>query len=218
MATYVGIFGAPGVGKGTQAGELGLYLGVKHLATGDMFRANLKNKTRLGLQAQVYIDRGDLVPDGLTIDMLRVAMDQPEASGGVLLDGFPRNVVQVDALVKLLAERSAVMHKALYLRARRWVLVKRLSGRLVCGGDPQHTYHEELNPPTVPGICNVDGTALYRRKDDDPETWGHRIDVYLEQTMPVIEWYREAGILAEITGEGGILAVQKKLRRVFKIR
>ena len=165
MATYVVLMGGPGAGKGTQARRLEKELGLPHVSTGDLFREHLKNETELGGLARKYIDRGDLVPDELTVDMVRDRLHRPDAAQGVLFDGFPRTIVQADALQALLAEENAEVNVVPYINVSPDVLLQRLAGRWtcpICG----RVYHVLFNPPATPGRCDVDGGKLYQRDDD----------------------------------------------------
>ncbi len=204
--------GPPGVGKGTQATDLAAHMGVPHIATGDLFRDAAQRGTPLGLQAQGYMQRGELVPDALTIALLLDRLNESDAAAGALLDGFPRTLPQAEALDAALADRGRAVGRALYLTAPRDVLVDRLSGRWLCR-DCQTPYHEIFSPPKVAGICDRCGGELYQRADDRRETIARRLDVYLEQTVPVVEYYRAKGVLAEVNGDQEIAAVQRDLRK-----
>lgn len=206
------IMGPPGVGKGTQATDLAAHMGVPHIATGDLFRDAAQRGTPLGLQAQGYMQRGELVPDALTIALLLDRLNESDAAAGALLDGFPRTLPQAEALDAALADRGRAVGRALYLTAPRDVLVDRLSGRWLCR-DCQTPYHEIFSPPKVAGICDRCGGELYQRADDRRETIARRLDVYLEQTVPVVEYYRAKGVLAEVNGDQEIAAVQRDLRK-----
>ncbi len=212
------LLGAPGAGKGTQAELLSEHLGVPHIATGDLFREALRGDTPLGRQARAYMDRGELVPDSVTIAMVRERMRQPDTSQGAIFDGFPRTVEQAQALDGLLTEHGRRVDIAIYIDVRPEVLLERLSGRWICR-DCGGVYHILSNPPQVPGICTACGGELYQRPDDRPEVQRHRIEVYLEQTAPLIEYYRERGLLTEVDGEREIAQVQEELRDVVaKVR
>ncbi|NPV07214.1 MAG: adenylate kinase [Anaerolineae bacterium] len=207
---YIVLLGAPGAGKGTQAERLQEELGLPHIATGDLFRAALRQQTPLGKLAQSYMDKGQLVPDDVTIRMVQERLEQPDARDGAILDGFPRTVEQARALDALLAERGQQVMVALYIKVSTEQLLARLAGRWVCRrcGD---VYHMLYNPPAQEGVCDECGGELYQRSDDTPETQQRRIDVYLEETAPLIEYYRERGLLAEVDGEQGIEQVYAQL-------
>jgi adenylate kinase len=205
------LLGAPGAGKGTQAELLAEYLGIPHVATGDLFREALRGDTPLGRQAKEYMDRGELVPDLVTIAMVRERLAAPDTQHGVILDGFPRTVEQAEALDEILAERGRGVGVAAFIRVRPEVLLERLSGRWICR-NCQGVYHTLYHPPAVPERCDVCGGGLYQRVDDRPETQSRRIEVYLAQTAPLIEYYRRRGILVEIDGEQDIASVQEELR------
>ena len=212
------LLGAPGAGKGTQAELLAEHLHVPHVATGDLFREALRGDTPLGRQARAYMDRGELVPDSVTIAMVRERMRAPDTVQGAIFDGFPRTVEQAQALDGILAERGQRVDIAIYIDVRPEVLLERLSGRWICR-DCGGVYHTLSNPSLVSGICNACGGPLYQRPDDRPEVQRHRIEVYLEQTAPLIEFYRERGLLAEVNGERDIAQVQEELLgAVAKVR
>lgn len=211
MPTYILLMGGPGAGKGTQADVLVKRYGVPHIASGDLFRDHLKRETPLGKLAKGFMDRGELVPDDVTIGMIRERLKQPDAEGGALLDGFPRTIAQAEALDSLLAEFDGRVNVALYVRVREAVLLERLAGRWTCRGPQQHVYHMLFNPPKVPGICDIDGTELFQRADDTAEVQSRRIKVFFEQTAPLIEYYRQRGLLVEIDGEQPIAAVSADL-------
>lgn len=210
MASYIVLLGPPGVGKGTQAKILVEKTGLPHISSGDLFRENMKNRTELGRQVQVYMDKGELVPDDLTIAMVEDRLSKPDCKAGAILDGFPRTPAQAEALRKTLATRSADVNVVPFINAAEEVLVERMSGRLVCraGG---HVYHEKFSPPKVAGICDLDGSELYEREDDNADTIRRRIHVYMQQTAPLIEFYRGEGKLVEIDGSRSIEAVTQSL-------
>ena len=205
------LLGAPGAGKGTQAQLLAEWLGVPHVASGDLFRENLRNETELGLEAKRYIDDGDLVPDEVTIAMVVERLSRPDCAKGVLLDGFPRTVVQAEALDEVLARQGKAIDLVSYIRVGNEILVARLAGRWTCR-KCESVYHETFNPPKREGICDECGGELYQRPDDTPETQRRRIEVYLEQTAPLIDFYRRRGLLVAIDGEGEIDVVERQLR------
>jgi adenylate kinase len=180
------------------------------VASGDLFREHLKNDTELGRLARGYIDRGGLVPDGVTIAMIRERLSRPDAAVGALLDGFPRTRPQAEALDEMLADLGGKIDAVAVIRVRVPVLIRRLMGRLMCraGG---HIYHEDYNPPRRAGVCDVDGSELYQRSDDDEATVTHRIQVYLAETAPLIAHYRRRGVVAEVDGDQPIEAVTEDL-------
>jgi adenylate kinase len=186
------LFGPPGAGKGTQAVSLAKRTGLPHIATGDMFRANLANGTPLGEQARAYMERGELVPDEITIGMLAERLGGDDTHDGFLLDGFPRNVEQAKALDAMLAERGRAVRALLSIDVPEAELVRRISGRLVCRA-ASHPYHETDAPPKVPGVCDIDGSELYKRKDDNEETVHRRYEIFMDETAPVLDHYRAAG-------------------------
>lgn len=211
MADLIVLLGPPGAGKGTQAKLLSQKLGLAHISSGDLFRENLEKRTDLGILAQEYMQRGDLVPDDVTIAMIRERMRKTDCAKGAILDGFPRTVPQAEALDIWLADSGVgTVRKVPYIKVDEAALIKRLSGRWTCrsGG---HVYHEVFNPPKKAGRCDVDGTELYQREDDKAETVKNRIRVYFEQTSPLIEYYRRKGILQEIDGEKPIAEVTSAL-------
>ncbi len=199
MATYIVLLGPPGVGKGTQAKILSEKTGLAHISSGDLFRENLKNQTELGKLAKSYMDKGELVPDDVTIAMIRDRLSRPDCGAGAILDGFPRTPVQADALQKMLVEFKGQVNSVPYITAAQNILVERASGRWTCRANG-HIYHRKFNPPRKAGICDLDGSELYQRDDDKVETVTHRIQVYLEQTAPLVKYYRQRGKLVEIDG------------------
>ncbi len=210
MPTYIVILGPPGAGKGTQAQNVSRKLGLAHVSSGDIFRENMKNETELGKQAAGYINRGELVPDDLTISMIRERLGRPDCNSGALLDGFPRTPAQAEALSEMLAEFQGQVDVAPYIKVPEDVLIKRLSGRWTCR-EAGHIFHEEFNPPQQAGVCDQDGSELYQRKDDKKETVTNRIRVYMEQTAPLIEHYRTEGVLVEVNGAQSIEQVGAEL-------
>lgn len=208
MATFIVLLGPPGVGKGTQAKLLAERTGLVHVSSGDLFRENLKNQTELGKLAQSYMGKGELVPDDVTIAMIRERLSRPDCGSGAILDGFPRTTAQADALGRMLAEFGGEVNKVPYVTAPEKVLVERLSGRWTCRANG-HIFHEKNNPPKQAGVCDLDGSELYQRDDDKSETVVRRIQVYLEQTAPLIAYYRQRGKLIEIDGAQDIQKVTK---------
>lgn len=208
--TVVVLLGAPGAGKGTQADILAERLGVPHVATGDLFRAAVRDGSPIGLEARRYMERGKLVPDEITIGMLLDRLAQPDAADGVILDGFPRNRPQAEALAGALAERDASVDRAVSIEVPLEELVRRLSGRWVCR-ESGHVYHETSNPPQVAGRCDLDGSELVQRDDDRAETIRARLDLQLASLRDVIDYYAEAGTLRTVDGRQAIDAVTDDL-------
>lgn len=199
---YIVMLGPPGAGKGTQAKRLAQELDLVHVSSGDLFRENLKNETELGKLAQQYMDKGELVPDDVTIRMVEKRLTRPDCKEGAVLDGFPRTADQAEALENLLEKFNGGVDLVPYIKVPDEVLVERLSGRWMSPSG--RVYHEKYNPPTVKWIDDIDGSQLYQREDDKPETVRHRIEVYNEQTAPLIAYYREKGLLVEIDGTQSI--------------
>ncbi len=205
------LLGAPGAGKGTQAEVLRDTLNMAHVSSGDLFRLHMKNETSLGLAAKAYYDRGELVPDSITIQMILDRLHEPDTVNGVILDGFPRTVAQAEALDTALRAADLRVDLALYAKVPTNTLLDRLSGRWICHNCGA-VYHELYNPPTVPGVCDNCGKAeLYQRVDDKRETAENRLRVYFEQTAPVIEYYRHQGVLDEVNGEQPIEQVNDEM-------
>jgi adenylate kinase len=214
MAKYYILLGAPGAGKGTQAELLEKALKIPHVASGDIFRDNLARGTELGLQAKKYMDQGKLVPDDVTVRMILGRLSEPDCANGAILDGFPRTIEQAEALSNALAEQGQKIEAVLYVKVSTEELLRRLSGRYICK-ICQSVYHVSFGPPKRPGICDKCGGELYQRSDDSPETAKKRLDVYMQETMPLIEYYRERDLLREIDGEQSIEAVQDALLRAI---
>jgi len=210
MATFIVLLGPPGVGKGTQAKILADMTKLAHVSSGDLFRENIKNQTELGKLAKSYLDKGDLVPDDVTISMIRDRLTRADCEAGAILDGFPRTPAQADALEKMLAEFKGQVDAVPYITAPEEVLVERASGRWTCRAQG-HIYHQKFNPPKKAGVCDEDGSELYQREDDKVETVTKRIRVYLEQTMPLVDYYRRRGKLIEIDGMQEVELVTKAL-------
>ena len=204
------LLGAPGAGKGTQAHVLARHFGLPRVATGDLFRAAARDGTPLGLAAREYMERGELVPDEITVGMLLERLDAPDAGRGMILDGFPRTRAQAEALDRALAERRAAVAAALLVDVPAEELLRRLTGRWLCSATG-HTYHETAYPPRVPGICDIDGSALIQRDDDRPEIVQARLEKQLGALADVVEHYRAAGILQAVDGRRTIVAVTNDL-------
>jgi len=212
---YIVLLGGPGAGKGTQAERLAENLGIPQVSTGDLFREHLKKETELGLLARQYMDRGGLVPDEITVSMVRERLSRSDAAEGAILDGFPRNIAQAEALESLLDDLGAQLDVVFYIEVPKDVLLKRLSGRWTCRSCGA-MYHEIFNPPKQPGVCDRCGGELYQRPDDTPETQRYRIEVYFEQTAPLIDHYRDKGLLVEVAGRQGIEEIQADLLDLIK--
>lgn len=195
---YIVMLGPPGAGKGTQAKKLAEALNLVHVSTGDLFRENLKNETPLGQLAQQYMNQGELVPDDVTVAMVEERFARPDCEKGAVLDGFPRTPAQAEALENLLEKFDSDVKVVPFVQVPDDILVERLSGRWMSPSG--RVYHEKYNPPVVKWIDDIDGSQLYQRDDDRPDTVRHRIEVYNEQTAPLINYYRDKGLLAEIDG------------------
>lgn len=208
--TVVVLLGAPGAGKGTQAALLTERLGIPHVATGDLFRAAVRDGSPIGLEARRYMERGQLVPDEITIGMLLTRLEAPDSVDGAILDGFPRNRAQAEALDSALTARSSGVDLALQIEVPLDVLVRRLSGRWICQ-DAGHVYHEQSNPPRVAGQCDLDGSILIQRADDRPDTIRARLAGQLDSLGHVVDYYRETGVLRTIDGLQPIDAVTASL-------
>ncbi|HSR34694.1 MAG TPA: adenylate kinase [Anaerolineae bacterium] len=207
---FLVLLGGPGAGKGTQAERLSETLGIPQVSTGELFRENLKNETELGLLAKGYMERGELVPDQVTVGMVRERLSRPDAAKGAILDGFPRTIAQAEALDSLLAELGAKLAVVPYIKLPEDVLLTRLAGRWTCKKCGA-MYHQLFSPPNEQGVCDKCGGALYQRPDDTPETQKHRIQVYFEQTAPLIDYYRDKRLLVEVDGQPGIGQIQAEL-------
>lgn len=216
MTKYLVLLGPPGVGKGTQAKILSERTGLAHISSGDLFRENIKNQTELGMLAQTYMSKGELVPDNVTIGMIRERLSRTDCGVGAILDGFPRTPAQADALEAMLEEFKGHVDAVPFISAAEDVLVERLSGRWTCRANG-HIFNEKFNPPREPGVCDFDGSELYQRDDDKAETVKRRIHVYLEQTSPLIAYYREHGKLVEIDGMQSIEQVAQALESALKM-
>ena len=198
------LLGPPGAGKGTQAARIADELGVTRAASGDLFRDNLRNETELGLLAKSYMDRGDLVPDDVTIRLVMSWISAPEQSGGFVLDGFPRTLPQAEALDSALEPGG--IDRVLYVNVAEDELVRRLAGRFICR-NCQAPYHAITSPPKEEGKCDDCGGELYQRDDDKADVVKNRLDVYFEGTEPLVGHYSRSGVLREINGEGTVDAV-----------
>ena len=204
------LLGPPGAGKGTQAALVSQGAGVAHVATGDLFRENIRNQTELGMQAKAFVDKGALVPDELTVRMLLDRLDRPDTQKGVLLDGFPRTVDQARALDDALKQRGQAVDQVLYINVGEEEVVRRLAGRWTCRKCGA-VYHQVFSPPKQAGKCDQCGGELYQRDDDKPETVRNRLTVFNQQTAPLIDYYKGRGKLLEVNGEQEADAVGKDL-------
>lgn len=200
MKDFYVFLGPPGAGKGTQAKVVARKLGVPQISSGDIFRENLRNQTELGIEANKFIKLGELVPDDLTIEMIKERISRTDCDRGAILDGFPRTPAQAKAFDQMLQETGCKINQVPYIAVQEEELIDRLSGRLTCRAEG-HVFHKKYNPPQVPGVCDFDGSELYQREDDQPETVKNRIKVYEAQTRPLVDYYRERGILVEINGD-----------------
>jgi adenylate kinase len=205
---YIVFLGAPGAGKGTQAASLARRLNLAHIATGDLFRQALEQGTELGLKAKSYMEKGVLVPDQITIDIVLERISAPDSGRGAVLDGFPRNLKQAEALDKALARQGKAIDRVIHIRVSEDEVLRRLCGRRVCRAC-QAPCHVTDSPPRVEGRCDLCGGELYQRPDDTEESIKKRLEVYSDETAPLIDYYRRAGKLLEVTGEGGVKAVEK---------
>lgn len=204
------LMGLPGAGKGTQADSIVEKYEVPHISTGDMFRAAISEGTELGLKAKSYMDQGALVPDEVTIGIVRERLSKADCEKGFLLDGFPRTVPQAEALDELLADMDRKIEHVINIEVDPEELVKRLTGRRICKVCGT-SYHLQFNPPKVEGVCDKDGGELYQREDDNPETVKNRLDVNLKQTAPLLDFYETKGVLSNINGQQDIQNVFKDL-------
>lgn len=209
------LLGPPGAGKGTQAKSIALKYGIPHISTGDIFRKNISEKTTLGIKAKEYIARGELVPDELTIAIVEDRINQEDCKRGFLLDGFPRNVNQADALDEVLKKMGTAIDYAINIDVPRQSLVERLTGRRVCLSCGM-SYHTAFNSPKVSGICDACGGKLIQRDDDKLETVINRLNVYNTQTAPLIDYYEKANLLRTVNGEQEIGKVFEDIMDVLR--
>lgn len=207
---YIIFLGAPGAGKGTQAATVARELNLAHIATGDLLRQAIEKGTELAMQAKSYMEKGMLVPDGVTIQMVLERIAAPDCETGVIFDGFPRNLKQAEALDGALAQQGKAIDKVVYIKVSEGELLERLSGRWICR-KCQTPYHAQNSPPRVQGKCDKCGGELYQRADDNVETVKERLKVYFAETAPLIDYYTRAGKLLEIDGEGGVDEVGQRI-------
>ena len=212
---HILLMGPPGAGKGTQAAALVKELGVPHISTGDMFRAAIKEGTEMGKKAKSFIDAGNLVPDEVTIGIVRDRLAKDDCKKGFILDGFPRTVGQADALKGILSDLGLTLDKVLNISVPSSELIERAVGRRICKACGA-TYHLKFNPTKVEGKCDECGGELYQRADDTAETMGNRLKKYEESTKPLIDYYKEAGVYAEVDGRQDISKVTESLVAVLK--
>ena len=209
------LMGLPGAGKGTQASEIVKKYPIPHISTGDMFRKAIKEETDLGKEAKSYMDRGELVPDEVTIGIVRERLAEEDAKKGFLLDGFPRTVEQADALNDILSSLGREVDAVINIQVPEEELMNRLTGRRICEVCGT-TYHLVFNPPKVEGICDLDGGKLYQREDDNPETVANRLSVNVKQTKPLLDFYENQGVLKNIDGSREIENVTEDVIQILE--
>jgi adenylate kinase len=209
------LVGPPGAGKGTQAVALAAHYKIPHISTGDIFRANLKNGTELGKKAQSFMDRGELVPDSVTNEMVKDRLGNSDVINGFLLDGFPRNTNQAEVLDAILLEKKMPLDAALELSIDNSEIVKRLSGRRTCR-NCSATFHKDFEKPKVDGVCDKCNGELYQREDDKEEVITRRLEIYAQQTEPIISYYKNAGILKNMSAIGDVSEITQKVIALLK--
>lgn len=197
------LMGLPGAGKGTQASEIIKKFPIPHISTGDMFRKAIKDETDLGKEAKSYMDRGELVPDEVTVGIVKERISEDDAKKGFLLDGFPRTIDQAESLSQIMSELDREIDAVINIEVPEEELMNRLTGRRICEKCGT-TYHLVFNPPKVDGICDIDGGKLYQREDDNPETVSNRLSVNVKQSKPILEYYNNKGVLKNIDGSKDI--------------
>ena len=197
------LMGLPGAGKGTQASEIVKKFPIPHISTGDMFRKSIKDETDLGKEAKSYMDRGELVPDEVTVGIVKERISEDDAKKGFLLDGFPRTIDQAESLSQIMSELDREIDAVINIEVPEEELMNRLTGRRICEKCGT-TYHLVFNPPKVDGICDIDGGKLYQREDDNPETVSNRLSVNVKQSKPILEYYNNKGVLKNIDGSKDI--------------
>ncbi|HZU75604.1 MAG TPA: adenylate kinase [Dehalococcoidia bacterium] len=215
---YIILLGAPGAGKGTQAETLMQETGLPQIASGDLFRAIRTQDTELAKLVRSYYDAGQLVPDDVTIRMFLDRLAEPDCANGAMLDGFPRTIEQAKALDEAFAQQGKQIDVVLYIKVAEPELMKRLSGRWICRNNGLHVFHEVTHPPKTPGVCDICGGELYQRVDDKPETARDRLQVFFNQTLPLVDYYARQGKLAEVNGEQAPDAVGRDLLAVLRQR
>ncbi|MGK8937114.1 adenylate kinase [Staphylococcus epidermidis] len=197
------LMGLPGAGKGTQASEIVKKFPIPHISTGDMFRKAIKDETDLGKEAKSYMDRGELVPDEVTVGIVKERISEDDAKKGFLLDGFPRTIDQAESLSQIMSELDREIDAVINIEVPEEELMNRLTGRRICEKCGT-TYHLVFNPPKVDGICDINGGKLYQREDDNPETVSNRLSVNVKQSKPILEYYNNKGVLKNIDGSKDI--------------
>ncbi|CUY01608.1 adenylate kinase [Staphylococcus epidermidis] len=197
------LMGLPGAGKGTQASEIVKKFPIPHISTGDVFRKAIKDETDLGKEAKSYMDRGELVPDEVTVGIVKERISEDDAKKGFLLDGFPRTIDQAESLNQIMSELDREIDAVINIEVPEEELMNRLTGRRICEKCGT-TYHLVFNPPKVDGICDIDGGKLYQREDDNPETVSNRLSVNVKQSKPILEYYNNKGVLKNIDGSKDI--------------
>ncbi len=212
---HIVFLGAPGAGKGTQAATVAQDMNLKHVATGDLFRQAQSQDTELARQAKYYMEKGQLVPDEITIQMVLERIDKPDCAGGVIFDGFPRTLAQAAALDKALESQGKSVNKVVYINVAQEELLTRLTGRWICRSC-QTPYHEVTSPPKVKGKCDKCGGELYQRADDKEETIKERLQVYFKETASLIDYYAKAGKLLEVDGVGEVAAVGRRITQALR--
>ncbi|KIX91073.1 adenylate kinase [Staphylococcus microti] len=209
------LMGLPGAGKGTQASEIVKKYPIPHISTGDMFRKAIKDQTELGKEAKSYMDRGELVPDEVTVGIVKERISEDDAKKGFLLDGFPRTIEQAEALNSILEELGRKIDAVVNIEVPEEELMNRLTGRRICETCGT-TYHLVFNPPKVEGVCDLDGGKLYQREDDNPETVANRLNVNIKQSKPILDFYGQEGVLKNIDGSKQIDAVSEDVIQILE--
>ncbi|MCD8918675.1 adenylate kinase [Staphylococcus gallinarum] len=209
------LMGLPGAGKGTQASEIVKKFPIPHISTGDMFRKAIKDETDLGKEAKSYMDRGELVPDEVTVGIVKERISEDDAKKGFLLDGFPRTIEQAEALSEIMQELDRKIDAVINIEVPEEELMNRLTGRRICEKCGT-TYHLVFNPPKVEGICDLDGGKLYQREDDNPETVANRLNVNVKQSKPILEFYDNKGVLKNIDGSRDINIVTEDVINILE--
>jgi adenylate kinase len=214
MSKFYVLLGPPGAGKGTQAAIIAEKCGIPHISSGNIFRENLQSNTELGIQAKQFMDKGELVPDDITIGMVKDRLKQADCSNGALLDGFPRTPAQAEALADFLNSMQKEITCVPFINVDEKELIERLSGRWTCK-EEGHVFHTKYKPSKQEGVCDIEGSPLYQREDDKRETVEQRIRVYFDQTAPLIDFYKEKGLLVEVNGALQIDEVTEALLKVI---